>query len=62
MKKILVIGSVLALIIGGCKSKDIEDKTGAPIVSPTKISTDKQGSGAPQFPAWYTPWWKNEGK
>jgi len=61
MKFFSVIAFSVLVLVSGCKSDDA-NKGGEPIVSPQNISTDKQGADAPQFPTWYTPWWKTENK
>lgn len=58
MKFISVFALSVIVLASGCKSVDV-DKGGSPIVSPSHISSDKQGADAPQFPSWYTPWWKS---
>lgn len=55
MKKILIIGLLALLTMGGCiHPKD--HGGGEPIVSPTNISTEVQDETDPVLPP-YTPWW-----
>ena len=54
MKSLFLLGIAALSILGGCRN----GKCGGdnPVVSPTVITNEKQGTGVPVLPI-YTPWW-----